>query len=404
MSSLRKEIILLLAAVFLLVLGACIVGTILTPYAESLGAGGVVIGAMAGSLYIVRLFVGTPIGRLADRRGTLAVLRYSLMLYPLVAVAYWLAGNVPVLIAARLLHGLASAMMLPMAMAYMGEVSPAGREGYYMGLYNTVTMVAGGVGPQAATIIAARYGNRATFFTLFVFALLSLVIFLLLRRREERRDTSRQSAAVREPLCTRELLRNRGLLAVCSVNMAFAVISCLMGFFFILYPPTRGISLVLTGTIIAVYNVTSGLAQIPLGRFADRYDKFRQILGAGIATAAILVFFPFVSHGWAMMLLMAVLAVCSAVLLSASSACATILGRSAGMGSTMGFLGTANSVGMALGSLVLSLMPQRFGIESLFYLAAGITLGCTLLFAALWKLQDPARRGELENRAVAPEG
>jgi MFS transporter, DHA1 family, multidrug resistance protein len=74
----RKEITLLLSSVLILVYGTYIAGTILTPYAKSLGATGIAIGIISGALYIVRLFVGTSIGRLADKKGALTVLKYSL--------------------------------------------------------------------------------------------------------------------------------------------------------------------------------------------------------------------------------------------------------------------------------------------------------------------------------------
>lgn len=70
----RKSLILVLAAVFLLVLGAFISATILTPYAQSMGATWIQIGVLSGGMYAVRLFIGTSAGRMADRRGTLVVL------------------------------------------------------------------------------------------------------------------------------------------------------------------------------------------------------------------------------------------------------------------------------------------------------------------------------------------
>ena len=171
----KKEALLVLAAVFLLVFGATLSATILTPYAKALGAPWPLVGVLTASMHLVRLVFGTPIGRLADRKGVVAILHLSLALFPFIAMAYWLARDVYALIGARLLHGVASAMLLPMAMAYVGLLSPAGEEGRYMGLYNTVYFVATGLGPMAATIIADHYRSyRSTFVFLLVFSLLAL--------------------------------------------------------------------------------------------------------------------------------------------------------------------------------------------------------------------------------------
>jgi len=61
-------------AVFLLVTGTGIVAPLIGPYAHSLGAGGFWIGLLFSGFYIVRLLVGTPVGRLADHQGPKRVL------------------------------------------------------------------------------------------------------------------------------------------------------------------------------------------------------------------------------------------------------------------------------------------------------------------------------------------
>ena len=54
-----RTVLLVLLAVFLLLLGTFISGTILTPYAQSLGANLFSIGVLSRSMYIVRSLVGT---------------------------------------------------------------------------------------------------------------------------------------------------------------------------------------------------------------------------------------------------------------------------------------------------------------------------------------------------------
>lgn len=122
---------------------------------------------------------GAPIGRLADRKGVVAILHLSLALYPFIAVAYWLARDVYTLIAARLLHGVASAMLLPMAMAYIGQLSPPGEEGRYMGVYNTVYFLGNGLGPMASTVVASLFrGYRPSFVVMLILSIMALWLWL----------------------------------------------------------------------------------------------------------------------------------------------------------------------------------------------------------------------------------
>lgn len=386
-NALRRDLVLFCASVFLLVLGTYIAGTILTPYAESLGATSLWLALITSGLYIVRLFIGVPIGNMADRKGTITVLTYSLILYPFIAVAYWLAFNPVTLLGARLLHGLASAMMLPMAMAYIGEASPINQEGYYMGIYNTMILMASGVGPQIATLITSHYGLRATFLALFVLALIALMLVFVLRNNFRRASLQVKSNEI--PIENRKhLWENNRLMALSAVNIAMAVVLSLMGFFFIKFPLSKGINVIWIGTLIALYNIVTGLIQIPLGKVIDRWDKYGFIIVSGVLLSLLLISFPLCNRLWIMILFILILGLLSAIVLAASSALSTILGRSIGMNATMGFLGTASSSGMVLGCFLLSIAPGHWGQDLVFFISGAFFIAGIVVFAVLWKRES----------------
>lgn len=385
----RKQIVIVLLAVFLLVFGAFISATILSLYAVQLGGTLFQIGILSSSMYVVRLFFGVPIGRLADKKGPITILKYSLMLFPFIAVGYLLSYNISTLIGARLLHGCASAMLLPMAMAYIGEVSPKGEEGKYMGIYNTIILLATGLGPLVSTIIADVFNSyRATFFVLLFFSLLALILILLTPKSKTERNIN--AKIVNSKLSIPFLFKPKRLLALAAVNISLAVISSLVGFFVIIFLKTRGISLIYSGIILAIYNITYGIFQIPFGRLMDRSNKYVMVLSSGALTGIALLLFPISHNIWIMAAILLLTAVVMAAFLSSTSALSIVVGREIGMGSTMGFLSTANSIGMIFGGISLSLVPKIMAntnnsFDAFFYLASGITLVSTILFSILWK-------------------
>ena len=395
----KKDNILLLIAVFLLIFGTYITGAILTPYAKSLGASGISIGLISAALYIVRLFVGTPIGKLADKKGILSVLKYSIIMYPFTALIYCFAVTIPVLIFARFTHGLASAMMLPMVMAYIGQISPLGKEGFYMGIYNTANLIASGIGPQTATILASAYSKKSCFVVSLALSVISFLIVIALHKSKTLNSENKNSNS-NTKISSIKLLTNHRLLALSSINIASAFIITLISFFFILFTPQKSISLVFTGFLISIYNVVGGFAQIPMEKFSDKFNKCNLVLFSGIIVSLLLILFPYINNLSLMILLMLLLAVVSAAFVSASSALSTILGRTVGMGSTMGFLGTANSVGMVLASVFLSVASDLFGLNSLFYLSSAVILICTLLFAFFWKNKKDEATSKLKNAST----
>ncbi len=385
--SMSKALIFVLTAVFLLVLGTFISATILTPYAMTMGATWLQIGILSGSMYTVRLFIGTPTGRLADRKGSLVVLKYSLLLYPFIAIAYWFSFNIYSLIGARLLHGIASAMMLPMAMAYIGQASPEGMEGRYMSTYNLCVMLASGIGPFISTVVAGLFNHRATFIILFVLAVIALLILLYSQKEQRTMYESYNTVDIvkKERFNAINLFKNAGLMALSFANIALSVVASLVGFFLILFLEYKGLSFIFTGSILAIYNIISGIVQIPIGRIIDKYSKFVITLLSGFGTAVALLFFTFSSNIFIIGVAIILLAFGTAALSSATSALSIIVGREIGMGSTMGFLSTANSIGMIFGCISLSLMPtMKFKYEAFFYFSCFIVIVSTCLFAILW--------------------
>ncbi len=380
-----------LTATFLLVLGTYISGTILTPYAKEMGATWLQIGILSGSMYVIRLFFGVPIGRLADKKGTLTVLKYSLILYPLIAAAYYFAWNMPSLLCARLFHGVASAMMLPMGMAYVGHISPEGKEAKYMSRYNLCVILASGIGPMLSTMIAGYFRYRATFLVLFLLAVISLFVILLSKEEHQGMPGIVKPESIKQEDKKRFLHKGnkKGIFALSIANIALAVVSSLVGFFLVPFLTDKGLSLQYTGSYIAIYYLVSGIIQIPVGKLININNTYRTAILSGIGTAVAFLIVPFTDHLILLCLELVAIAVTSAVFLTAISSLSVRIGRKQGMGNTMGLLSSVNSAGMVFGCFILGLLPGTAGSYGwLFCFAGGSMLICTILFSALWLRQD----------------
>jgi MFS family permease len=381
----NRNLKLVLSTLFLLALGTYIAGTILTPYAESLGASPAVVGLLPSSMYVVRLLFGTPIGRLGDKKGALTVLKYSLLLYPVIGVAYYFSSNIPMLFAARLLHGTASAMMLPMVQAYIGQLCPRGKEGRYMGIYNLVFFIGGGLGSWFSTVIASDLGYRADFISLIILAVIALVIIFLTKKDAGQTPPAVEPNQREKLLPVRALVRNTGILAIAAVKIPLAVIGFMVSFLFIKYPAARGYSVIASGVILAVYNILTGAIQIPFGRLSDKADKFTVIIVSAVLTAIALALLPMTGNIVVILLLMAFIALSTASMMVSSSALSAIVGRDLGMAGTMGFLETVYSLGM-IGGFCLGLLMGRFGLGSIFYFCSLVTVLGTAAFAGFWAI------------------
>ncbi|TDQ36252.1 MFS transporter [Aureibacillus halotolerans] len=382
----KKSGIMLCFAVFILVIGTGIVAPLLAPYAENLGLSGFWIGLLFSGFYIVRLVTGTPIGIIADKKGPRFLIVISLLLYPFIAILYWLADSSEILLAARLLHGLASAMMLPMAMSYIGNITPVGQEGKYMGVYNTFLFIAGGIGPLAGGVLGEQIGISNAFLSLFILAILSLVLVLLLPNVDlDEHSIAMKLNKEKQSKKILSLWKHPGLLSLAAINLIFAMLDIFLISFFTIYARSEGLSLVAVGFLIALNSIVIGITQVPLGNFADKHNKFRLILFSGLFTFVILLIFPLIGTTlWIIAALLILLGVTSALTLASSSALSTQIGRKIGMGGTMGYLGSASSLGMIIGPIVSGLIYESFDIDFTFYFSSAVWLVGILFFIAFW--------------------
>lgn len=380
----KREFYFVCTSLFLIVFGTFLAAQVFVPLTTSLGGTSFTIGIISGSMYAVRLIFGSPIGRLSQKRGPKRILKYSLILYPFIAIAYYLSWNIPSLIAARLLHGLASAMMLPVAMAYIGEISPSGQEGRYMGIYNTIYYIASASGPVVGGLIYDSYGTRPAFLVLFILSVLSLTIILIVPGNTRCKAYNNPSVTEQRDIPTRKLLIDKRLLALTVITVVSAILMTLLGLWFQQLLLLRNLKMSLIGFLVALFSLIIGIMQVPFGRFADKCNQLKLFLLSGILSAVFVIALPLVDNLWFTMVLIVILSLFVSLNLAVSSAFSAIYGKEAGMSNTMGFLGSANSAGIIVGSLTLGGLTDWLGINITFTITGIIFLIGVILFCMLW--------------------
>jgi len=154
----RKIFITLCLSIFSAMLGMGIVAPLLPLYAQHYGAAGLMIGLVFASFSISRTLFLPLIGRLSDRKGRKIFITAGLLLFTLTSVGYICAANILILILTRVFQGIAAAMVIPIALAYMGEITPEGKEGTYMGLFNLFFFGGLATGPILGGIVKDAFG------------------------------------------------------------------------------------------------------------------------------------------------------------------------------------------------------------------------------------------------------
>jgi EmrB/QacA subfamily drug resistance transporter len=129
---------------------------------------------LAYLLAITTLIVS--VGRLGDIIGYRRLLLAGIALF---MVASFLCGVAPtlwLLIAARAAQGLGAAIMMALAMAFIGETVPKARTGSAMGLLGTMSAIGTALGPSLGGILIAGPGWRAIFLANVPLGILTFVL------------------------------------------------------------------------------------------------------------------------------------------------------------------------------------------------------------------------------------
>lgn len=376
-SSILKQLVPLLFAVFVSMLGVGIISPILPVYAEMMGAGGFAIGIIFGLFSLSRSIVMPVYGRISDLKGRKIFIIVGLSAYCVLSFAYVAADTIFALALVRLFHGLASAATIPIVMAYVGDLSPEGEEGRLMGLYTTVLLLGFGSGPVIGGIVKDALGMNAAFYImgLLVFIGLLLVVFFV--------DEPEGRGKVSEKYPFREIMDNKMIRALFIFRLANSVgRSAIFAFLPIFGHNLLSLSGTSIGILLSAVVIVASLFQVPSGILADRISRIGLVVTGGILNALCLMAIGFCKSFASLAVVVAFIGLSGAIALPALTALAVGEGRTIGMGSVMGIFNFAMSLGQSFGPFAAGYMMSVSGVRAPFYFAGAVAMLGTGYFLA----------------------
>lgn len=371
----KKVFPILALCMFSSTLGIGIVSPLLPLYIRDMGATGIWLGIIVAAYFISNSVCGPIAGRLSDRRGRKLFLTIGLLAYSIISLGYIWADNVTNLALVRLLHGVAGAVTIPIAMAYLGDLSPEGEEGKWQGYGNAAFFSGFGLGPLLGGILTEHFGMTTAFLTMSGLNLLAFLIALFFLPEVSRRKTEGDSHPSFKEMSTSGMVK--GL-------FSFRLVEALgRGGIFVFLPifaVMLGLSISLIGTLISA-NTLAVFLFVPLGgRMADKFNRRTLTILGSIWLALLIAAIPLTNNFGQLLAVLLLQGVGGAISMPASSALAVEEGRKYGMGSTMSTLFLAMSIGMAIGPIISGGIADWLNINSVFYLGAIMGLIGTALF------------------------
>ena len=367
---------------FASVTGVGIVVPLLPVYAHSLGSSGLYIGLIFGSFSLSRTFFLPYFGRKSDKSGRKHLIVTGLAGYTLISIAFIFSTDVESLIAIRFLQGIASSMMMPVIQAYVGDITPKGREGFTMGLFNMSLFLGLSLGPLLGGGIMDSFGLETSFICMGALSLIGffLSLFLLPPVRQEQ-----VQQRTRPPIKWGRIVQDREVVGLVIFRVCYtACIGIIWGFLPVLADTEMSLSSSTIGLLVMMGIFISGAIHMPMGYLADRINRKRMIMIGGMLVAVSMVGFARASSIQGLIIASIFFGFGGGISMPAHMAIAVFKGgESDAMGSLMGLMTMAHSLGMLAGSTLAGLMMDLLQLRDAFWFGSGIILAGTLLFFML---------------------
>jgi MFS transporter, DHA1 family, multidrug resistance protein len=373
--SIRRLLPILALTIFCSNLGSGIIAPLLPVYAKTLGANGFWLGVIFSGSSIASAVLMPFAGRFSDKHGRKLLLIFGLIGYTLTSFAYAWANSIGSLLAVRLFQGAAAAMVSPIAQAYIGDITPPGQEGKWMGIFNATFVIGFGSGPLLGGVVAAHISMNAAFYIMGFLNLASLLAVLVFLPEIKDRKQSGARFSFKD-ISASSITRG-----IFSFQMGASADRGIMTTFIPVFAVAAvGLDTALIGTILTVTIVTNSLLQLPAGALADRFNRKYLIIFGGVGLVLHMLVLPLSNGFWLLLFLLLTGAVFDAA--SSLPAMAAIVqeGRKHGMGVTTSIAMMGQGLGMGLAPIIAGAVVDATGIRSAFYVAAAITMVTTLGF------------------------
>ncbi len=359
---------------------------VLPLFAKDLGISPAAIGFVVGASTITGIFLKFPAGVLSDLIPRRRLLLVGAVAFGLGPFGYLIIDDPGTLIPFRFLHGMATAVFAPVALAVIASRHTE-RRAESLSWYSSATMAGGLLGPVLGGILMQHAGFPITFLTAGIFGLAALGVVVGLRFPEPHVEQHPRGAAWREirtrmARAAREGAGDPRILITSGMQGAQYMALGVLQAFLPLYGLAVGLDATRVGVLFGVQVLMTVLSKPMLGRLSDRIGRKPIILaGLGVSAAAI-AGIPAAGTFGGLLGISAGFGLGVALVTSSVPALVADFCRERRYGSAMGLFGTLMDVGHASGPVLGGALIGRFGYSTAFVVAAAVLFLSALLFAA----------------------
>lgn len=366
-------------AVAMLSLGLIV--PILPLYAKSMHATGLQLGMIFSGYALSRGIFSPVVGDISDRYGRKKLIVTGLTLFIPLSILFALANTPLLLTIIRIAQGVATVCISLVAQAYVGDLTPRGKEGKYMNLFFISFFLGQSLGPYFGGVLTDHFSIRTPFYVMAVLSAGALILILLFVPEAPiaARSVDEQASFFKR---LKPALSDRPMIAIMEYMASRGFYRWGFNTFFpILAVKVASLNAASIGLVLSAYMVTGSVIQFPAGLAVDKYPEWKTpfILIGGTVSAIIMCIIASFQTLILFILLTTGMGIASAVARASAVAIRTERGRLHGMGAVTGAFTASLSLGQVLGPLVFGAVVDWLNIPDAFLIGGLVGLAGTFM-------------------------
>lgn len=328
--------------------------SLVSKYADYLGAAATVVGIVASIYSVTALIFKVISGPLIDTYNRRFILSGTMLIMSISFWGYSISGNVPMLIGSRLLQGVGQAFTSTCCLALAADTLPKERFGSGIGIFSMAQAASQAIGPTIALSLENAIGYRMTFLTgCFIMA---FAAFLASRIKVPFQKTKKLHISLKSIIAKEALVP---ALIIFLMSLTYFVINS----FLIVYAGKENISNI--GYYFTVFAGTMLVTRPLVGKLTDRYGLVKVVIPSLVCFMGSFLIIS-MSRTLAGILLAAVVAsfgygASQPAIQTLTLKCVSAERR--GAGSSTNFIGT--DLGSLLGPILAGALVDAFGYRAM---------------------------------------
>lgn len=360
---------------------------VLPLFVKGMGGTESILGIIAAASPLAGIVFSFPIGFLADKIGKRKLLIISAVIFTISPVLYLIVAHPLLLIPIRFLHGMATAIMGPVAAAIIISFYEKNKA-EKLGIYSSATLYGRTLAPLLGGWLISYFaylGGLVNYKIVYVAAFIlatPIIALAILIPKDQQEDSSGMKVVRVKELTTAlgKFLKSGLLTATAGIEMATYFIYGVLEAYLPLFLKAKNISASQIGLLFSAQVISIALTKPFFGKLADRVDKRLQIL-AGIGLLMITVsLITVLNNFYAVLIDVLFFGLGMSLSTVATSTYVAENVNKAELATSLGILSAIMDIGQSFGPFLTGFVITIYSYQTGFYFSGAVALVTTVYF------------------------